>query len=156
MKSTDVCKTVGGNSGGKSQPRWTLQKRWKNKQKSQNPDGKKSQPATVTGNPLKPMGKPHFQAMVTKHTSAPSVVRTVESIGDHWKTNGKTSDSLHNHWAPAFRGGRRIHVCDSYRKTLENQWENNVSAWQAATVKFCVWRCFASVERKQYELFPDF
>ena len=81
--------------------------------------GKKQPPATVIGNPSKPMGKQHFQAMGADHTSAPSGVRTVESIGSHWGTIGETSDSLHNLWAPTFRGRRRIYICYSYRKPLK-------------------------------------
>ena len=82
--------------------------------------------ATVIANPLKTIGKTAFPGDGGKHTSVPSVVRTVGSMGNPWKTIRKTSNSLHNHWALTFRGRRRIYTCYSYRKTLENQWENNV------------------------------
>ncbi len=42
------------------------------------------------------------------------------------KTLRKTSNSLHNLWAPPFRGRRRIYTCYSYRETLENHWKSNV------------------------------
>ena len=126
MKSAYLCRTVCTKSGKKHTPHGNHQNPWENKQISQNPGGKKHTRATVIVNPLKTIGKTAFRAMGEKHTSVPSVVRTVGSMGNPCKTIGKTSDSLHNHWALTFRGRRRIYACYSYRKTLENHQENNV------------------------------
>jgi len=86
MESACLCQTVGGDSGKNDMPMELYKNIGKTSQNRKIRVAKKRHRATVIGNPLKLMGKQHFRAMGTNHTSAPSVVRKVEFIGNHWET----------------------------------------------------------------------
>ena len=133
MKSTCVCRTVCAKSGGKHIPHGALQKPWKTYIICKIRLGKNIFVLQLLEIRWKPLVKQHFRVMGKKHTSVPSVARTVGSVGNHWKTISKTSNSLRNHTALTFRGRRRIYTCYSYRKTLGNRWEIMFSVWQGAT-----------------------